>query len=92
MVFLIISGIGRIVWFFLLHYGEGWVDEIKNNDTESHIDIGFGWFYYLLIYQNLVNMLPLFSLIYIFSPKQNDRSEIEDNYVSHQTEEDTINH
>lgn len=69
MVFLIISGIGRIVWFFLLHYDDEWVNHIKEYDRNTYIDDGFGWFLYLLIYQNLVNMLPLFSLIYIFSPK-----------------------
>ena len=74
MVFLIISGIGRIVWFFLLHFDSEWVDDIKDYDKNSYIDDGYGWFTYLLIYQNLVNMLPLFSLIYIFSPKENEGS------------------
>ena len=91
MIFLIISGIGRIIWFFLLHYDDDWVNKIKDYNINKFSDEGYGWFIYLLIYQNLVNMLPLFSLIYIFSPKQNDKSEIYDNNVSHLTEEDTIN-
>ena len=76
MVFLIISGIGRIVWFFLLHFYEEWVNNIKHYNSDLFVDEGYGWFIYLLIYQNLVNMLPILSLIYIFSPKPNNRSEI----------------
>ncbi|KAM3141156.1 hypothetical protein pb186bvf_006761 [Paramecium bursaria] len=89
MVFFIISGFGRILWSFLLHYQQEWVQNLKNYSDESNSDIGYGWFFNLLIYQNLVNMLPLFSLIYIFTPQTYKKSQIEDNYGSYQLFQDS---